>query len=542
MKRSVCSVSMLVALGFAGRAVAAADVPAWCSAIGDNRVDTSGNIKDTLEGDDPRNVIKNLVGRMCKPDDESKAQMKELEATRQKWSQKLDMVDADWSDAAEYATLGQGERMNGEVYVNTMGQKLGIGDTLKRAWTSFDALDQWAMFRADAGASGDMSLDKNYLADALGAKLTETGRAAYVQRCVQSRNNGPVQWSMCQGDLDKLDLKKVAGELRANKAYSGADKMRVRIELFEFKPKLAAHAAKVKQTIAGDPGYGKVFEVGETARKEWEARAKSDAALIELATAMDDARALNSRRAFADCEDKTWPAWKSAMATVPAKKFEGMHDDRENGKSFVDTAMGPISSNPSVYLASVAYVTCMTAGQERHTKHDFLVRALGDAMERWPGYRGPRTATQTAILSAGITLDDRDAKLEYPSVSRSFGGGGGSRSGGGDGVIGSLKPSGKTVTVTFKKQMVKQVQCAQVKYTRRVTQIRPDGTLVYEAICTKNETVTVDKSDSPQTVNAKYMVGVKPGMFLSNIEDVVTVVRAKPGSAIPTMVFGVALK
>ena len=181
------------------------------------------------------------------------------------------------------------------------------------------------------------------------------------------------------------------------------------------------------------------------------------------------------------------------MASIPAKKFEGMHDDRANGNSFVDTAMGPIISNPSVYLASVALTTCMTVGQDRGAKHDILIRLLGSAMERWPGFRGPRTATQTAIMTTGITLDDRDAKLEYPGVHRSFGGGGGSRSGGGDGVIGQLKPSGKTVTVEFKKQMVKQVQCAQVKYTNRVTQIRPDGTLIYESTCVKNETVIVEQ-------------------------------------------------
>ena len=117
---------------------------------------------------------------------------------------------------------------------------------------------------------------------------------------------------------------------------------------------------------------------------------------------MDDARATNSRKAFAGCEDKTWAAWKAAMATVPAKKFEGMHDDRENGKSFVDTAMGPIISNPSVYLASVAmhHLHDRRAGARTRT-HDILIRLLGDAMQRWPGYRGPRTATQTAIMTAG---------------------------------------------------------------------------------------------------------------------------------------------
>jgi hypothetical protein len=310
----------------------------------------------------------------------------------------------------------------------------------------------------------------------------------------------------------------------------------------DLKSKLPEHATKVKKLMASDPGYAKVFELADKARKEWGVRAGKDAALIELAAAMEDGRALNSKKAFAGCEDKTWAAWKDAMATVPAKKFEGMRDDRENGKSFLDSAMGPLVGNPSVYLASVAYTLCMTAGRDRDANQDVLLRALGDAMQRWPGFRGPRTSAHAAILGAGIEFDDRDAKLDYPDVTRSFGGGGGSHGGGGIGVIGSLKPAGKTVTVTFKKQMVKQVQCAQVKYTRRVTQIRSDGTLVYESICTKNETVIVDKSDAPQTVNAKYMVGVKPGMFFSNIEDVVLAVWNKPGAATPSMVFGVALK
>ena len=523
---------------------AAADGPAWCSALGNNRVDSSGDIKDALEDGDPRNTIKNLVGRLCRPDAESSAHMTQLEAARAKWSQRLDMTEADWADAADYATLGQGERMNGQVRINTNGQELGIGQTLKRAWSGFDALDQYVMIQAEAGASGDLALDHNYLTDALGSRLTETGRLAYVRRCAKSSNNGPVQWAMCQADLARLDLKKVAAELRASKAYSGADRMRVRIDIDELKPVLAEHAVKVKKVIASDPGYAKVFEIAEATRKEWEGRAKTDAALIDLATALDDARATNSRKAFAGCEDKTWAAWKTAMAAVPAKRFEGMHDERENGKSFIDPAMGPIVTNPGVYLASVALVTCMTVGQDRDAKQDILIRALGSAMERWPGFRGPRTATQTAIMTTGITLDDRDAKLEYPSVHRPFAAGGGSHGGGGNGVVAKLKAGdkGKGTTVEFKKQMVKQVQCAQSKDTNRITQIRSDGVLVYERVCLKQETVTVDKSDAPQTVNARYLVGVKPGMFVSIIEDVVTATWAKPGAPVPSMVFGVALK
>src|SRR5262245_60764681 len=106
MKVVACTVSLISALGFAARAAAGA--PAWCSAIGNNRIDASGDIKDATDNDDPRNALRDLVGRMCKPDAEATAHMAELEAARQKWSQRLDLTEADWADVADYATLGQG--------------------------------------------------------------------------------------------------------------------------------------------------------------------------------------------------------------------------------------------------------------------------------------------------------------------------------------------------------------------------------------------------------------------------------------------------
>jgi hypothetical protein len=532
MKAALSTLSLITVLGWTAEAGAA---PGWCSGIGANRVDPSGSIKDAIEDTDPRNALKNLVARICKPNDDDNEAMKDLEAARQKWSSRLDLTDTDWGDVAAYATLGQGERMSGEVHL------LNDSDQArKRAWSSFDAIDQYVWLNSDMGASDSLTLDHNYLADAFGARLTELGRLAYVRNCIKN-GNGPVQWAMCQGDIDGLDLKKAIADVRENKAYGAADKISFRIVVDELRPKLTEHAAKVKTLIASDPGYAKMFEVAAAARKEWEDRSKTDAALIALANQMDDARATNSRSGFAGCEEKTWAGWKSAMASVPAKKFEGMHDDRQNGKSFLDTAMTPITTNPSAYLASVALVTCMTVGQDHDAKHDVLIRTLGTEMLYWPGFRGPRTAAESAILMAGISLDDRDAKLDFPRKSRPFGERGGSRSGGGAGVIAKLTPAGKMVTVEFKKQMVKQVQCAETKRTNRVVQIQGDGTLVYEVICLRNETVTVNKADDPQTVNPRYLEGVQPGMYLSIVEDVVTAAW-KPGAAAPSMVFGVALK
>jgi hypothetical protein len=109
-------------------------------------------------------------------------------------------------------------------------------------------------------------------------------------------------------------------------------------------------------------------------------------------------------------------------------------------------------------------------------------------------------------------------------------------------VVASLKPAGKTTTVSFKAQMVRQVQCAETRQTHKVVQILPSGQLVYEVICLRNETVTVNKASDPQPVNPRYLEGVKPGMYVEFTEDVVTAAWAKPGAAIPTMVFGVPVK
>ncbi len=542
MKNTIVLGSISLVSFFAAAAPARADVPAWCSAIGQNRIDRSQDLTHALDDNDPRNALKEIVGDLCKPDEAVTARLKDFDAARAKWSERLDLTEADWADVAAYATLGQGPRMNGEVRIDTKGREIGIGEGLKRAWSSFDPIDQFAMLNADAGPSGDMSLDHDYLADALGAKLSETGRLSYVRRCINNRRTNAVAWAMCQGDIDALDWKKLADELRDNKVYGGADKVRIRIIAAEVKAELPDHADQVKKLMASDPGYAKLFDIAAATRKEWVGRVKSDAALLDLALAMDDARATNSRKAFAGCDDTTWAAWKTAMASVPAKKFTGMHSDRENGKSILDQIMGPIVASPDLYLASVALNTCRTVGAEKRARADILVRALGDSLTRWPGFRGPRTATETAIMGAGIELDDRDAKLDFPGVNRSFRGGGGTRSGGGEGVVGSLKPTGPVTTLEFKKQMVKQQQCAQAKSTHRITQIRPDGTLIYESICTKWETVTVDKSDMPQKINPRYLAGIKPGMYVSTIEDVLVAAWAKPGAAAPSMIFDVPVK
>ena len=65
VKLSVYAIPLLTAFGYVP--TAAANVPAWCSAIGNNRIDTDSNIKDAVDDQEPRNALKNIVGKLCKP-------------------------------------------------------------------------------------------------------------------------------------------------------------------------------------------------------------------------------------------------------------------------------------------------------------------------------------------------------------------------------------------------------------------------------------------------------------------------------------------
>lgn len=526
-------------VGFAGRAGAA---PAWCKG---KAASASYDLKN-LSSTDPVEALEAYVGATCAPTPEANANRAQIEAGRQAWSKKLGLTEPDWADVVDLLALGQSDRSNGRVVLR--GFDAGDGEALRRPWSGYDALDQWAMIAHGFGPSGDLALDHHYLADALGARLTEVGRAAYVSRCVEGhdgREAKPVEWAMCQGDLAQLDYAKLAAELRANQAYGGADKMHVRLAVSQLKGALAGHAARVKALIAKDPGYAKVFEVAAATREDWAGRVRTSGALLALVGELDDARVTRSRKAFAGCEDRTWAAWKAAVGALPAKTFEGMQDDRGAGRRFDDQAMGPLLSDPGVYLAAVALTTCVTGDPDRGGRVDALARLLASGLERWPGFRGPRTATEAAVMLTGITLDDRDAALDYPEVERHFGSTGEvslTLGGGGSGVVASLKPSGKAVTVAFKKQLVKQVQCAERRPTNRINQIDASGHVIYITTCVRNETVVVDKASPPQAVNPRYLDGVKPGMDVSIIEDVVVWARATPGSASPTMVFGVALR
>jgi hypothetical protein len=530
MNKPVLTIVLLAATaGAARRASAGADAPpAWCSTPGlaDYVKMNNYDVDGALKKDNPYFALGDLVIATCSTDPEVQEHRAELDAARAYWTGKLEMTDADWADVAPWAMLTQSER-----YV-ILGRLRLADDARKKAWSSYDAFDQYL---AIAGApSRD---DVMYLTDAMGDKLSMLGRFAFVEQCLEGANDAPeVRWAICQPDIAALDFGKPAAELHAAKDRDGASRTLIRLDVLRMKDELAAHAAEVKALLAKDEAYGKLFTISDATRAEWAKRANGP--LFALALAMDDARVTGSRKAYAGCADTTWAAWTAAVGKLPAKTFEGMRDDPSNGRTFTDQALPQIVADPDAWLASYAYVTCRATDQDR------MVYALARYVQDLPGFRGPRTATEMAIGAAKIELDDRNAHLAMPFADRSewFHVQASNDSGWGRGPVVQAKAAGGKLHVEFVTKMVKQTQCAESRETNHVTQIDADGTVRYQYVCVRSEVVTVDKGADPQDVDPRYAAGVKAGVSVSLLGNVVQAVWAKDGAATPTDVFGVPVK
>src|SRR5690349_918571 len=79
--------------------------PQWCGNYKKGRGGPS--LKELQERDDADGAVTNLVAATCNPTDELKDKQAEVSAVRDRWSQKLEMNDADWGDAVAYAGLSQ---------------------------------------------------------------------------------------------------------------------------------------------------------------------------------------------------------------------------------------------------------------------------------------------------------------------------------------------------------------------------------------------------------------------------------------------------
>lgn len=510
----------------------------WCK---DLHEDTgSDDAKEALDPEtSPARAVPALLQALCYPRPGAPDRRAELAAARRTWMQRLLADDRDWAtEIVAWGNLRYGDRM--------ALLRHDVDPQLDAAWSQAGPMEQWGLIRMRTGPSDAFPLQPGaayYLADALA--LTESGRLAFLERCTGPGGAGDearaVEWATCQPDIDALDLGKLAAEIRGEAARPLADRIALRLSASTVVGRLPAHAAKVRQLVASDPAYAKLFEIARTARKDWGAGAASRAELLAAVRAMDDARATGSRKAMEGCSARIWPLFAGAVGKLPAKRFENLRADPSRGGTFFDAAIGAILQSPDAYLAANALYACEGSA-------DPLLASLGGGLPYWPGFRGPRTAALTAIRLAGLVPDRRGETLVIPAVrlplaiepprrSADL-----ARRGSATGVIAAVTDQGDTVRVTFPAVSELQDQCVDRRTTHRISRIDASGNIYYESVCTQWQRVRVDTTLHPIDVPKRYAAGLAPRRHVSILGGVPEAVWASASAPIPLAAFGALLK
>lgn len=502
-------------------ATGAEAAPAWCKGGSDK---PSYSKKDLFSETDPYQALRGLVAASCYPEDDLAGLDKQVAATRAAWGKKLGLLDSDWGEVSEWAHLPNHLRGANRIELKDR----------QAAWSTLSPLDQLGVIQA--ADTGDT--DVAYVTDAFGSKLSQLGRLGFVADCIGTNKTDPaVVYAMCATDAAALDPAKIYDEIRADTKHDAADKMVARFLAYDIvKEKLPKLLADSKALRAKDPAYDTMFKLGEQAHAQW---AKTDARWIALVSDLDDARITGSRKSSAGCTEKTWDAWKTIVSAYPAKKLAAIRP--EPGKQFIQQLAVLMSADPDSYLVSLAFAHC--AHLEGKDQDDFLVDSLAYSILRWPGFRGPRTATQTAILTAGLSLDKRGAEIEYPEIKRSWLGSPTASMGNmATGTIASIKQEGEDSRVTFARVKVTQTRCTKGHTTGQIVRIWPDGAIQYYYQCDNEITETVDVEEYPPTkVKKQYAANLKPGLVV-RISDGIAEVAYPKGKTVPVLVTGVEVK
>jgi hypothetical protein len=510
-----------VVLLAAATSSALADPPRWCATPGAEQ--PSSYSLDDAFSTEYLYALPALAYATCWPTADAAAKSREIAAARAKWGKQLDVADDDWGDVLIWSKRMISDRSNPGVSF--------LDADAKRPMASLSPIEQLGRLTSISRSLGD---DASYEADAFGPLLTEVGRLGYIERCIGSKN--PIEWAMCQGDIDAFDHGKFVEQVRNDHKASAYSRIAMRVAYDQITRKLAQHAADVKALVASDPAYGKMFEIAAAQREVF---ANVDPTLVELAAAMDDARRANSNRAYEGCEDKVWKAWQTAVAAVPASGFAVATSAQgpEMSRAITMAAARTIEHDPAAYLASIALVTC--AGRNGSNG---MMQALVQAAHESPGARGPRTLAASAIYGAGLQLDDRDAKLAPIQLERHWVLRGSSHDGYGRGIVASVTKTDDGLQIEFAETFAKALSCTKEVETGRIGGFDTAGRFYYEKKCLEEKMVTYETTPAPVTVDAHFVAGIKPGAVVLVYGGAITAVWPKNGAKTPSYVFGVPVK
>ncbi len=381
-------------------------------------------------------------------------------------------------------------------------------------FSSWSAVQQWMPF---LGHAGNRRSDYGYgnesgwlvLADELGDKLGELGRASLVDMCFRTSDEGTkstLNWALCGDDANKVDLRKAEAELTAANI---TDKAEVMKQIKEAVDKAKKIGASVEAAAKSDPGVASVLKLGADARTEWAAYASKNKDAISRYLALKDGvrSGKSNDPAFTGCFEATSaPFQKLVKATkLPI----------DVGGDPMLSYLSYLTKTTDGYITTVAYAACAWAydkagesiyvgaanqgggGARAGARSLALAKAMHPSFTPKFAERSLSWDDQKSKWKYGIQMEGVTDRYSIMTPTRGA-------------VAGIAKDSDSTSKVTFKGNTVDA--CLQWNDTNKVIGVRPDGTFQYDKTCAKRG--TIPNQTTPISVPTKYAAGIGAGVSL----------------------------
>jgi hypothetical protein len=404
-------------------------------------------------------------------------------------------------------------------------------------WT---AAQQWMPeFRDDPRSDHGYSSNAGMLllADELGDKFSELGRASLIQKCFRTIDvdtKALMAWALCGPDVKALDMKKLEKELDGEKV-AGEAKADVLQTVKEALEKANKIGALIDGAAKDDPGVQQVLKLADTAKAEWTAYlSKNKAAFDQYLVLKDAVRTGKSNNpAFKDCYAQTQPAFEKHVKAL-AKKIPW-----DVGNDYIPGYMRYLTATTEGYITTVSWAACAwghdKSGESPYSgaaagdyggafKAGWRTIALGKALD--PNFKpkyADRNMPALDTFQWKYGVQPAGTSVVAPIVTRN------------EGVIGKLtKKDDDYTTVSFKGDKVES--CLQWADTNRVSSVDSSGGVHYDKKCLKRG--MIDNQVGASDVPTRYLTGAKVGDTFAEVNKFPVVAwKAKK----LTMLFGVKL-
>jgi hypothetical protein len=351
------------------------------------------------------------------------------------------------------------------------------------------------------------------LADGLGDKLSQLGRVALIEYCLEGYATGAdaaLLWGACSADVAAFDLTQMAAELKAGRIDDDWSKRIIagaKVQIDKAK-KLGE---EVKKAASSDRGLAAVVGLGDAARAEWSAFAtahKDDLAYLEQ---LEDAVRARKNAPMPDCYGKVQPAFAKVLRST---KFPTESDSHP-----LEFYVNFLPRTTDGYIASLAYGACaMSLDPSGETIYGVLANSIVQINPPGIIRRGPRSLAVAKLFDPSFKpkFDSRDLRLaNFEGVSRNIelASRTMSISTATEGRVASVTNTPDGTVLHFEKGAVDA--CVDWRETTKVSAVGNDGSIHYERTCAKREKVVNEIDDV--TVPTVFTAGIAKGV------DVVTV-------------------